>query len=349
MNKQTLFRFIHNTASAEEQEQVLLWLDESEDNTKYFFQLKNLSTVESLPETRATEQEFDSFCQTFSIQHKNNSINSRAKKPRNILIISLTAAIAASIAVLLTLAISRTTVSPIEQQDGYVEYSTNRGVKGIIDLPDGSKVWLNSDSRIKFPRRFSGKYREVEFIGEGFFSVAKNAAVPMLISTKNNVQIEVRGTNFNLSCYHNDSEVRATLYSGAIVVHSDDSQTGTRIATNVKQYETVSVGKSKESTRSYAASDLIINTNSDTTKCTAWKRGELIFEDTPLDEVIKKLERWHGVDFIVRENDIYKNTLTARFKSESIIQILEILKVCCPIDFSIDNNVVTLTANELIR
>lgn len=347
MNKQTLFRFAHNAASAEEQKQVLLWLDESEDNRRYFFQLKNLAALGSLPETRATEQEFDSFCHTFGIQLKSSNANSKTKKSKSILSLGLAAAIAASIAILLTLAIvNHTAVSPIAQQDEgrYVEYIINRGVKGVVDLPDGSKVWLNSDSRIKFPSRFSGKYREVEFIGEGYFSVAKNPDFPMLINTKNNIQIEVRGTDFNLNCYPNDSEVRATLYSGAIIVHSDDLQTGARIATNVNLFETVSIWDSDESPKTYTASDLMINKNTDTTKCTAWKRGELIFEDTPLEEVIKKLERWHGVDFVIQESDIYKNILTARFKSESIQQILEMLRICCPIDFSIDKNVVTLTA-----
>ena len=77
-------------------------------------------------------------------------------------------------------------------------------------------------------------------------------------------------------------------------------------------------------------------------KYTAWKRGELIFDATPLNEVIRKLERWHGVEFVVQSDKVYKNTLTACFKSESIQQIMEMLKICCPIDFTMDKNTVVI-------
>ncbi|MDR2563008.1 MAG: FecR family protein [Prevotellaceae bacterium] len=335
MNKQLLIRFIKRTATISEQECVLRWIDESRANESYFVQLKNLLTVTNLPETKASEKEYRDFCSRFPLGQKQNNIRT----------IGLVALAAATVAVLLTVVIG-CLLAPSEHKAMFVECSTNKGVKGTVDLPDGSKVWLNSDSYIKFPDHFKGKYRQVEFSGEAYFSVAKNPDCPMLISTPNKVQVEVRGTNFNLSCYPNDDEIKATLYSGEIIVYSEDAKTGARKATNLKPFETVCIAKTSASVAEAsqpAAAPIRIEKDGDAMKYTAWKRGELIFEASPLDEVIRKLERWHGVEFVVKSDNIYSNTLTACFKSESIQQIMEMLKICCPIDFTLDKNTVVIS------
>ena len=82
-------------------------------------------------------------------------------------------------------------------------------------------------------------------------------------------------------------------------------------------------------------------------KQTAWKDGRIIFESTPMAETIKILERWHGVEFEVRDKSVYTFDITARFKSESIVQIMEMIKYCALIDYSIDSNKVVLYRRKL--
>lgn len=104
------------------------------------------------------------------------------------------------------------------QQLAQLEYHTNKGVKGRVTLPDGSIVWLNSDSELKCPAQFSGDSREINFSGEGYFDVVKNPEKPMIVKLENGIQVIVKGTKFNLTSYKNDDNVSALLLSGNITV-----------------------------------------------------------------------------------------------------------------------------------
>ena len=342
MDKQLLIRFIEGSSSEAEQKQAMNWICESEDNERCYISLKNFMVARNMPQTRARESDFSAFCDRYSLGGRDKRLTGKSK----LRIVGVTAVAAATVATLLTLTIA-CMVYHSGRRTMYAEFSTNTGVKGMIDLPDGSQVWLNSGSYIRFPERFDGAYRQVEFSGEAYFSVAKNPDCPMLVSVPGKVQIEVRGTKFNLSCYPNDNKIKATLYSGEIIVYSEDANTGARTATNLHPFETVcianaSAAEAEPDTNKLVIEPVRIEKDSDALKHTAWKRGELLFDACPLDDALRKLERWHGVEFVVTSENIYRHTLTARFKSESIQQIMEMLKICCPIEFEMDKNVVVI-------
>ena len=90
----------------------------------------------------------------------------------------------------------------------------------------------------------------------------------------------------------------------------------------------------------------VLISNSDTTKKVAWRHGELLFDKTPMPDVIKKLERWHGVDIVVKDSVILKHSFTAKFSTESVVQIMELLEFTTPVDFKIENNKVFLSARK---
>jgi len=183
------------------------------------------------------------------------------------------------------------------------------------------------------PDRFQGATREVMIAGEALFDVVKDSLKPMVVNTNRDFKIEVLGTKFNVRTYENDYEAQTTLISGSI-----------NLIREIKKGERVIIAQLKP-TESFVIRDKnapVLIKQIDTTKQMAWKQGLLIFESTPMDEVIKKLERWHGTQFIIEDYDILKTRLTANFRSESIVQIMEMIKFCTPIEYTIKENIVTL-------
>lgn len=326
MNKQTLIKFIAGKASKEESEVVLRWIGESEDNRQYYNQMKNIWVVTNLPSNEATEEDVREL----------RSLGYYKKKVGYRMIISIAAVLLVPLLAfnLFFLLNKPSTISELkDQRTAYAVFSTNKGVKGRVVLPDGSKVWLNCDSYIKFPEKFTGNTRKVEFSGEGYFEVQKNPENPMIITTGKGVEVKVKGTTFNLSSYSNDAVVKATLYEGAITLTSVSATTGKKEVVDVKPMETATV---------FASSAIKVQTKADTVASSAWRKGDIIFDNDPMPDVLKKLERWHGVEFVVKNKSVFDYRFTAHFKSESIVQIMEMLKFCSPVTYSIKDNVVTL-------
>lgn len=328
MRKSDIIKHIRGESSLEENQNIIDWVNENPKNLKYYSELKNLWINSTMPISEASDEE---------MALVQEIINNRREKKGNKYVVLYSAA--ATIIVLLTINIflhfnKKSDIEAISSEKRVALTNmlfTNKGVKAKVNLPDGSIVWLNSASYIKYPDQFSSKYREVEISGEALFDVVYDSTRPMIVKTNKNFKIVVLGTKFNLRSYENDNEAQTTLFSGKInLVQYDKS--GNEIVTKLLPKESFLIKNSK--------SELIRQI--DTTKQKAWQLGKLIFENTPIDEVIKKLERWHGTEFLIKDSSIYQYKLTAEFQSESIIQILEMLKFCTQIDYTISDNKATL-------
>ena len=331
MTKNLLIKVIGGTADPKEERTVLEWVGKETRNLKYFIELQELWIAQHLPEEKAGP-EYIPQLHAITKEHtdRQSAVIRRYKR--------LFFAAAAVIVLLLALPVGlprfthsvpepdpRIFLSEYPSEYKHTIY-TNKGVKAFAQLPDGSKVWLNSDSKITFPDTFLGPTREVAFSGEAFFEVEKDSLRPMIITTNRNFEVKVLGTKFNVKSNENDSEARVTLLSGSVEVI-----TTKEVAGKIQQSSIV-----LRDQQSYIVSDNKPATfvpMSDTLKQTAWKNGKLIFDYTPLDEVIKKLERWHGVEFSVEDHAAYNIKFTAEFEQESIIQIMEMLKFCSRIDY----------------
>jgi ferric-dicitrate binding protein FerR (iron transport regulator) len=356
MTKNLLLKFITGVAQEGEKRAVLEWIGNNPNNLHYFTGLKNLWVYNNMPQSLATLEEMKA-ATLITDKYSRNSRYSRDKKylsdstggtkikrsPFKRYIILA----AASVAILLTVNIlqfiknrsltTETQVPVIALSDIPFEHKhtlyTNNGVKGFVELPDGSKVWLNSATTLTYPDKFAGATREVMVAGEALFDVVTDSLKPMIVNTNRDFKIEVLGTKFNVRTYENDYEAQTTLISGSI-----------NLIREIKKGERVIIAQLKP-TESFVIRDKnapVLIKQIDTTKQMAWKQGLLIFESTPMDEVIKKLERWHGTQFIIQDYDILKTRLTANFRSESIVQIMEMIKFCTPIEYTIKENIVTL-------
>lgn len=214
-----------------------------------------------------------------------------------------------------------------------VKYSVNPGVKASFILSDSTKVWLNSGSYLNIPSDFNKDNRIVSLSGEGFFDVQSDSISPFIIHTPQNIKVKVTGTEFNLSCYEDDKNMKVTLLKGALQLIQQDSE-----AIEIKPDEQIII--------EYKSLVNKLDPKADTEYATAWKSGFLRFIDTPFDEVIRKLERWYGVNIALKDQSLLEHRFTADFESESIIQVLDLLSIIMPISYKIEGNNVVLYTKQ---
>ncbi len=352
MNKNLLIKYIKGEASQLEREQVIAWIDKSKENENYYLELFNTIVAEDVTSEHTSvalsdEELRESYSAIQKRTAKDIFTNYGGAKKMNWLVwFSACAAILlfASVSLNIVQYFTDNNLSGMlaENQEVAIAnhnqtYYTEHGVKGKIMLPDSSVVWLNSGSSITYPQYFAQDVRRVEFSGEGYFEVVRNEKCPMEVITPKGMKVTVLGTKFHICSYNDDSEEQATLFSGKINV--------SRIANNKEVFKVREL-KPQESLKFSDVGKAFITVKADTTKKIAWKRGELIFERTPMPEVIKKLERWHGVNITVKDDEILKYHFTAEFGSASMVQILELLRFTSPIDFTVNNNEVILFSRK---
>lgn len=204
------------------------------------------------------------------------------------------------------------------------------GVRGMVELPDGSQVWLNSDSEISFPARFDSSARLVSLKGEAYFKVVKDSHRPMFIECRDDILVKVTGTEFNITSYENDDSFNLLLVSGELTVEDRSRE---RIY-SVKPSQQLTLYDDREMKP--------VRTTPVVEDMTAWKDGKLIFDDTPMPEVIKRLERWFGIRIILEDESLLDDRFTATFTSESVTRVFDILKLSSSVDYELDDNIVRL-------
>ena len=325
VDAELLLKFVSGSSSLEESERVLEWIAESEENAAAYSRIKNYWVLERY--------------KTFNTE----SVSSLAgvppfqqdKLPRSIVNYKKILSIAATIALIITLSAlilfshkdSRDLIPG--QSMAKFEYHVNSGVKGFVDLPDGSRVWLNSSSSLKCPQKFDSLERVVEIEGEGYFEVVPNKDWPMYVKTSKGYGVKVTGTSFNLSSYSNDNKLVVTLIAGSVSIVHEENKSEIKL----KPDEQITIVE-KELPKLTKKANVEYNT--------AWKKGYLLFDNTPMQEVIRKVERWYGVNVMVKDSSIMEYRFTANFRSESISQVLEILKLSSNIKYEIDKTDILL-------
>ncbi len=216
--------------------------------------------------------------------------------------------------------------------EDYFTLSTNKGEQTNIILPDGSSAWLNVDTRITYNTSYGNKDREITVNGEAFFHVKKDAAKPFIVHVQN-MEVKALGTVFNVKGYEDDVTVQTSLFEGKVDVKINHSKGLERQLLTPGQ----SLVFNKETDHVHMK-----KFNQETVG--AWKDKQLIFENTPFNEVIRNTERWFNVDIIYLEDQFEHDYLTLRLKKgESLERLFEIIDETIGISYKIENNKITLT------
>lgn len=189
--------------------------------------------------------------------------------------------------------------------------STPTGGQYNIILADGTKVYLNAVSSIKYPTQFNGDQRVVELEGEAYFEVAKNKSKPFIVKSEKQ-SIEVLGTHFNVHAYNNESVVKTTLLEGSVAVSYKNQKTILKPGQQSDAADHFSKIKVREV---------------DTEEAVAWKNGRFKFDNADLKTVMKQLERWYGITVQYRGDvsDVRFNGGT--FRNKNLSEVLKVLEL----------------------
>jgi ferric-dicitrate binding protein FerR (iron transport regulator) len=207
--------------------------------------------------------------------------------------------------------IARKNVKPVKEKEK-TQYHTlviPKGGEYKIVLEDSTEVWLNADSKLKFPNEFSAGIRDVELVGEAWFKVKKDRSCPFLVRL-NDMDIKVLGTEFNTSAYPDDPTVTTTLINGLVTVYYKTGITGQQ---NLLPGDQASYHK-KESTIHLETVDVA--------KFKAWKDGFFVFDNQPLSDVTRVLERWYNVQFIIQDEDLRNAKFSGQFLRYDDIRVV---------------------------
>lgn len=211
--------------------------------------------------------------------------------------------------------------NPTDQQP--IQYTSVIAEKGQISkviLPDSSVVWLNSKTSLRYDSRFSQTNRNLTLSGQAFLDVKKNKDLPLIVSC-GTLQVKVLGTRFDVCAYPDENNVRVILESGKIEL-SDTRNTKFKYYLNPGEMADFSSQSGNLSIVDFPEDSYL-----------AWKDGELIFKDTPMTDVIRRLERKYDIEVVVKNQEVYRSVFNAKFKNESLKEILDYIRFSCHINY----------------
>lgn len=213
----------------------------------------------------------------------------------------------------------------------YNELRTPRGGGYNLKLEDGTEVWLNSGSSLKFPVKFSDSIREVYVVGEAFFKVTHDGK-PFIVKSEG-ADIRVLGTSFNVSAYKDESLVTTTLVEGKVQIEAQIESSNPAKAILTPGFQAV-FNKSNEN----------IDVNKViTSQYTSWMDGKLEFTNQNLELVMKKLSRWYDFEYKFKNDKAKDYHFSARINSnENLSSVLEMLEMTTKVKFEIENNTIVI-------
>ncbi|GEP93956.1 FecR family protein [Chitinophaga cymbidii] len=233
-------------------------------------------------------------------------------------------------------------VATIRQNAGALEYAasgrqattsyniltTPTGGQYQLTLPDGSRIWLNASSSLRFPTTFSGSERIVELKGEAYFEIAKDMNMPFKVKVNNDMEVAVLGTHFNIMAYADESHVTTTLLEGAVKVLNRNKE----VLLNVGQ----------QALFNHRTKDLKV-TPGDVEGAVAWKNSYFKFTDESIQSVMRKIARWYDVEVEYRGNVNQKALWGTISRFENITEVLQMLELTGTMHFSMEGRKVIVS------
>ena len=284
------------------------WIGQSDENYRI---VKQMYTIDQVMGTVQMESKVDMEKALASVSRK------MSKAPSHVTWFTWIQRAAAIlfIPLLIAFAIQNFTPSPTEVAQ-MIEVKTNPGMTTTVDLPDGTKVYLNSESSLTYPSFFSKDKRDVKLTGEAFFEVQKDPEHRFIVSGPHHTQIEVLGTSFNVEAFERDSFISTTLVEGKVRFAYQKN----------RQPATVDMKPGQKLMYDTTSSQVkLIQTSGETE--TAWKDGKIIFQATPLPEALRMLEKRFNVTFVLSNNRLRGEAFNGSFTNQRLERILEIFKI----------------------
>lgn len=216
----------------------------------------------------------------------------------------------------------------------YSETIAPRGQKSKIVLADGTMVWLNSDTKIKYPGNFSKKQRDVYLDGEAFFEVTPNAHLPFIVHTSG-VNVKVLGTKFNVKAYSDEDQIETSLFEGKINLLTNNAVTSEEFEKEVVPGQSFVYSKSDHQ---------LVQNRFPRDEIDGWKKNQLIFKDDTFSNLVRKVERWYNVKVVYDEKLFNDRRLTVElYEGERLERFMDIISLALSVDFKYEKGEIILT------
>jgi len=257
--------------------------------------------------------------------------------------------------------------SATHKKPGMAEISTPMGSRTHVILPDGSEVWLNAGTTLKYPETFSTVQRDLYLSGEAYFKVTSNKKWPFVVHTSD-INIKALGTQFNVTAYPNDKKIVTTLVEGIVKIeenHSDKEPVTYTLKPNsklsytkVKAESTIKTGaaqpklnqnKIASPSESEKQEEFVINENVNTQLTTSWKDPRWIIKGANLEDLVLLLERRFDVKINLNTKDISSYKFSGIIENETLEQVLTYLKYTIPINYTLKKGEVDITINNTLN
>ena len=328
MTKELFIKYLQGNCTEVEFEHILSWIREgSQSITGKGFVQEIWEEFE--PEARPVERIkynriLDKIHHQININQNPTSLVIRKASTKNRILTILTR----TAAILLLPVLSLFLYTNLSVREHYtsnlneLEVEAPAGSRIHLELGDGTKVFLNHGSKLKYPYRFEGENRKVFLTGEAYFEVAHNAKVPFIVGT-NRMDVKATGTAFNVSAYPDDDAVETTLVEGMVILYKRKN------SSEIKALTPGECLKFDAQKNSYSLE------TGNTLKYTAWKDGLLVFKNDYVEDIAKKLARWYNIDVEISNQKMKEYPFTATFSDETLPQVLELLSLATPVSYQL--------------
>ncbi|WP_298551363.1 FecR family protein [uncultured Parabacteroides sp.] len=324
-----ILKYLQGNASEKEKDVLLGWLRAGEENKKVFSEIRDRwleSGAAPVSDPEWVKRAFGRFMA--GIEAK--------ERVRKQIRLSYFVKVAASVALLLACSLggyfagqNRFFDSSTQEQLVMNRVIMGKDSKGPVSLPDGTTVWLNANSRLIYPERFSEDKRFVKLEGEGYFEVVRNEKAPFFVETDGMV-VNVLGTHFNVNNYENKETIETTLLSGKVEVLLSGMSKGIILKPNQR----ISCNR-QNGTYSLAevdASDYII-----------WIGDRLVCTNEKLSTILHRMKHWYNMDIECRKGVPLDHRLSLTIRKESPEEILKLLTLISPIRYTIKGDKIIIS------
>jgi ferric-dicitrate binding protein FerR (iron transport regulator) len=332
MNKEILIKYLNNSCTEEEFEELVIWVKKETENEEgrswSFDRWKMFEPQLKIKDKKKYSALLNKIHHEINLQHRENENN-------NVFILSNVTKWLSHVAAILFIPLLGVVFYMLSyhnfQMDKFADLTVDSleviapiGSRTVVQLSDGTEVNLNYGSKIKYPRNFTENTREITLSGEAYFDVAHNPDKPFIVKT-GKLNIKALGTEFNIHAYPGDDIITTTLVEGNVVI------------------EKIVPGKKIEQVGTMVPGQhLIYNLDSDKMtsykgsidKYVAWKDGRLVFDNEPITEVAEKLGRMFNVEIEVADNAKYLS-YTVTFYNDPLYLILDLMTETTPIAYEV--------------
>ena len=311
-----LFRkYLSNSATADEMKELDEWIASNEDFHDW---------LENQVDNSSAEMDAEKQADILAKIHEKIAVQSKQK-----FVLPGWAKTVAAVALIVLMAVSAAIYFRSNQPNmiQYAEIGALRGQKASVTLPDGTKITLNSESTLKYSTNYNQSDRAVELVGEAYFEVAKNKKIPFVVKA-GKLEIEAKGTAFNIKAYPTDNSISTTLTEGKIEVKTPVD------VLNMIPNERMEYNITDQTFRKL--------TLTDAEGSIGWLNDELSFENATLAEVVANFSRIYNIDIQFASESIKEQRFTGKINNNSLLSVLRIISFTSPIRFEQKDSVVIL-------